>query len=162
MIFKRLIDRINFSTNSSSNNNRNRLFNVPVANNDLLPVEEGSLLRINRNYSAGDFSLSEVCAIKSGPKKAKKCIDLESEIMSLENSRILHCHEHFNSFHDLNIDKKLHLHHDHNTRHLFRHMNHFSAILQQLNEMRKFELNLNILKLMSIAHIFKGIFCLYF
>lgn len=140
MIFKRLIDRINFSSNS--NNNRNRLFNVPVANNDLLPVEESILLRINRNYS-GDFSLSEECANKSGLKKAKKCLDLESEIMSLENPCISPCHEHFNAFHDLNNNEELHLHHDHNTRHLFRHMNHFSGILQQLNGMRRFDLNLN-------------------
>lgn len=152
MIFKRLIDRINFSSNS--NNNRNRLFNAPLANSDLLPVENASLLRINRNYSAGDFSLSEECANKSGLQKAKKFLDLESEIMSLENSCISSCHEHLNTFHDLNNNEDLHLHHDHNTRHLFRHMNHFSGILQQLNEMRRFDLHLHVYTLASTVHIF--------
>lgn len=141
MIFKRLIDRIHFSHDRSSshipslqpdpssdtsnvrNQGRNRKFSAPI----IAPISRGE--RINRNFSSGD-ALSEV-------GKVKKLLGLENEILSFASSPINHSLDHINEIHDLDSED-LHLHHDHNTRQLFRHMNHFSGILQQLNEMRKY------------------------
>ena len=66
--------------------------------------------------------------------KAKSCLNLEDEIKWLENNTQKIHNE--NEIDEISIED-LHLHHDHNTQQLFRHMNHFSIILQQLCQMRK-------------------------
>ena len=156
MILKRIIDKIHFPSHSSQHSRsrneattttnaersqQSRLFSEPnliSKRNSHSDIQEGDRKVLsNRSVSSGNALCSmHSNKIHNGDKKrflsSSISTDLENEIMMTCTDSIASSHDHdFRSLDDLN------LHHDHNTRQLFRHTNHFSSILQQLNDMRK-------------------------
>jgi hypothetical protein len=123
-IIKKIIKAKNFTSKKYGFENNNGLMINPITANDS-SVDD---------HISSVIDLSEVLQNEEFLKKTKKSLDLENEINSLQSSSN-------NSYNENNgtddLANNLYLHHDHITKHLFRHMNHFSEILQQLYQMRK-------------------------
>ena len=150
MIFKRLIEKIHPSPIGGSHGDRSRAaqnkdhnaerssrLNLITKRNSHIDLNSYNsarpLLNIrsassgNALYTSGNVqygrSKSYYGSTTSTDFENTTCTDSTS---STENVKV-----EFNDFDDL------HLHHDHNTKHHFRNMNHFSKLFQQLNDMRK-------------------------
>ncbi len=122
-LFTQISDIYTDSINVVSNNEQDSLL---LENSYDYPQNFASRITPKRNLSTG----SSLNTIETFSKQKKTTFSSEtSDSNEIHSEYLLHK---FNK-RDINV---FGLHHDHNTRQIFRHLNHFSNVLEQLNTMR--------------------------